>query len=132
MSPSQSVPIPQVFVLWHPKCRLGEPLARRILGWLRPGNGLGPEVFYRCSPAPGNPANRLPPPLPGETRFAVEATTRTRRKSSNLQVVLPLIDENMVADLTWRYWLEDLTKPAPTPREIMPVALDATAYNMPA
>jgi hypothetical protein len=37
----------------------------------------------------------------------------------------------MVADMTWRYWLEDLTRPAPTPREIMPIALDTTAYNMP-
>src|SRR5882672_10720039 len=118
MSVSQNVPIPQVFVLWHPRCGLGEILARRILGWLRPGNGLGPEVFYRSLPAAGNPTNRLPPPLPGETRFATETSSRTRRKASNLQVVLPLIDENMVADMTWRYWLEDLTRPAPTPREI--------------
>jgi hypothetical protein len=131
MSLSQNVPIPQVFVLWHPRCALGETLARRILSWLRPGNGLGPEVFYRSLPAPGNPAPWLPPPLPGETRFAGESSSRTRRKASNLQVVLPLIDQNMVADMTWRYWLEDLTRPAPTPREIMPVALDATAYNMP-
>jgi hypothetical protein len=131
MSLSQTIPIPQVFVLWHPQCRLGEPLAKKIHGWLRPGNGLGPEVFYRSLPAPGNPANRLPPPLPGESRFAYETSSRTRRKASNLQIVLPLIDENMVADMTWRYWLEDLTRQRATPREIMPVALDATAYNMP-
>src|SRR5882672_4576640 len=118
MSRSQSVPIPQVFVLWHPRCGLGETLAREIHAWLRPGNGLGPEVFYRSLPAPGSPANGLPPPLPGETRFASEASSRTRRKESNLQVVLPLVDENMVADMTWRYWLEDLTKQRATPREI--------------
>ena len=70
MAAQQNVPIPEIFVLWHPRCPLGESLARRILEWLRPGNGLGPEVFYRCLPAPGAPLNGLPPPLPGEMRLA--------------------------------------------------------------
>jgi hypothetical protein len=55
-----------------------------------------------------------------------------------LQVVLPLIDENMVADQAWRHWLGGLALAASPPegiptlqRVIMPVALDATAYNMP-
>jgi hypothetical protein len=42
--------LPQVYVLWHPRCALGAP---RIRDWLRPGNGLGPpEVFNRSLPAP--------------------------------------------------------------------------------
>ncbi|HRP23912.1 hypothetical protein [Thauera sp.] len=39
--------IPEMYVLWHPRCEAGEALATRIYGWLRPGNGLGPQVFYR-------------------------------------------------------------------------------------
>jgi hypothetical protein len=131
MSLSQSMPIPQVFVLWHPRCQIGETLARRIFAWLRPGNGLGPEVFFRSLPAPGNSDNRLPPLLPGESRFASGASSVTQGKASNFQVVLALIDENMVADMTWRLWLEDLTKKCETPRAIMPVALGPTAFNMP-
>jgi len=124
---AQTIPIPQIFLLWHPRCRLGEALARRILQWLSPGNGLGPEVFYRSLPAPGAPANGLPLPLPGETRAG---PARAEESVSKLPVVLPLIDENMVTDLAWRRWLDDLTNPSKW--EMMPVALDATAYNMPA
>jgi hypothetical protein len=133
MNAQQTISIPEIFVLWHPRCPLGESLARRLLGWLRPGNGLGPEVFYRSLPAPGAPADGLPPPLPGEARLVSEISTRTRQKVSNLQVVVPLIDENMVADMSWRHWIEQLALPnsSVVQRVIMPVALDATAYNMP-
>lgn len=132
MAAPQDIPIPEIFVLWHPRCALGEKLARRILEWLRPGNGLGPEVFYRSLPAPDAPPDGLPPPLPGEARLTLKADGGTRRKVSNLQVVLPLIEENMVADQAWRHWLGELAfKPSPVPRVIMPVALDTTAYNMP-
>jgi hypothetical protein len=134
MAAPKNVPIPEIFVLWHPRCPLGEKLARRILEWLRPGNGLGPEVFYRSLPAPEAPLNGLPPPLPGEMRLTSEAYTTTRQKVSNLQVVLPLIDENMVADQAWRHWLSELASANTSliQRAIIPVALDATAYNMPA
>jgi hypothetical protein len=55
------------------------------------------------------------------------------RKICNLQIVLPLIGEHMVADLAWRHWLGEL-RTAPPSRQtvILPVALDTTAYNMPA
>src|SRR5262245_10708210 len=131
MNHLQTTPIPEVFVLWHPQCLLGEKLARRIHAWLRPGNGLGPQVFYRSLPAPEAPAKGLPPPLPGEARSASEASTQGRPKVSNLQIVLPLIDENMVADLAWRHWLGELAvaNSSLAQRVIMPVALDATAYN---
>jgi hypothetical protein len=133
MAAAQSVPIPEIFVLWHPRCPLGEKLARRILQWLRPGNGLGPEVFYRSLPAPEASPNGLPPPLPGEARLTSDTYTRTRQKVSNLQVVLPLIEENMVADQAWRHWLAELASGSVprSQRVVMPVALDATAYNMP-
>lgn len=103
----------------------GEFLARWIHARLRPGNGLGPQVFYRSLPAPEAPAGGLPPPLPGEPRGAA---TSTAPRVSNLQIVLPLID-----DASWRYWLAQLAAPSATPtlREFMPVALDSTAYNAP-
>lgn len=61
------------------------------------------------------------------------ATGASRPKVTNLQVVLSLVDENMVADPSWRHWLSDL-RPRDQQnfrREIFPVALDATAYNLP-
>jgi hypothetical protein len=121
--------IPEVYVLWHPRCEVGETVARRIYEWLRPGNGLGPQVFYRCLPAPGAPPGGLPPPLPGENRSSQD---RRSARSGNLQVVLPLIDENMIADPTWRFWLSQLAAPSGTPRRMFPVALDTTAFNAPA
>ena len=135
MAAPQDVPIPEIFVLWHPRCPLGEKLARRILQWLRPGNGLGPEVFFRCLPAPGAAPNARPLPLPLTQPHPGEAPPRsdaykTPNKVSNLQVVLALIEENLVADQTWRFWLEELA--LDSGRVIMPVALDTTAYNMPA
>lgn len=68
-------PIPEVFVLWHPSCALGEVLARRIYAWLRPGNGLGPEVFYRSLAAPEATAGGLPSPLPGEQNWRRSRST---------------------------------------------------------
>ena len=101
---SQAAPalIPQVFVLWHPQCAYGERMARRILQWLRPGNGLGPDVFYRCLPAPEAVRNGLPPALPGEARSLQGTVSSGQQRVSNRQVLIPLIDENMVADRAWR------------------------------
>ena len=131
MNPSVSNPIPEIYVLWHPRCELGEFLARRIHGWLRPGNGLGPQVFYRSLPAPEAPIGGLPPALPGESRGNLPVSTA--RRIANLQIVLPLIDEHMIADAAWRQWLAQLTSPSTTPetRDFMPVALDSTAFNAP-
>jgi hypothetical protein len=131
MIQSQQITIPEVFILWHPHCSLGETLARRIMTWLRPGSGLGPEVFYRSLPAPEAQPDGLPPPLPGEQQSSADQSVR--RKVSNLQLVLALVEENMVADFAWRHWLDRLALTAASVNRIIwPVALDATAYNMPA
>lgn len=124
-------PIPEIYVLWHPRCALGEVLARRIHGWLRPGNGLGPQVFYRSLPAPDAPPGGLPPPLPGEFRPGQPAASGSR--VANLQIVLLLIDEQMIADASWRFWIAQLGSPGQlaTSRKFLPVALDSTAYNAP-
>jgi hypothetical protein len=132
-------PIPEIYVLWHPKCRLGEPLAKCVLEWLRPGNGFGPDVFYRSLPAPAvaGTKNVLPLPLANERRMwgTDRATPSSSFKAglNNLQIVLALVDENMVIDRAWQHWLTTLLpKPGDwPPRIIMPVALDPTAYNLP-
>lgn len=120
-----AAPIPQVFVLWHPRYKYGERLSRRILQWLRPGNGLGPDVFYRS--LPGRDRTSLPIPLPDPSL----RTSSGQKRVSNLQVIVVLVDEHLVADQSWRHWLEKMAAEAGTTRAIMPVALDTTAYNMP-
>lgn len=120
--------LPELYILWHPACPLGERLAERILRWLRPGNGLGPDVYYRSLAAPDAGANGLPPPLPGEYRPGAPPTLAAADK---FQLVLPLIDEQLVADGCWRHWLTQLAGAPSDQRVIIPVALDATAYNMP-
>lgn len=127
-----TAPIPEVYVLWHPHCAVGERLATSILGWLRPGIGLGPQVFYRSLPAPGGDRYALPLPLPGETRRKVPVPATNQDSRIDHQIVVALIDENLVAELSWRYWLQQLAQEQPAvKRTIFPVALDATAYNMP-
>jgi hypothetical protein len=125
--------IPELFVLWHPSCALGEKLARKVYAWLRPGHGLGPQVFYRCLPAPEAQAGGLPPPLPGETRRGGDSPS-AETVVANIQVALLLIDEHMIVDSAWRWWLAHLAQrtEASTPRVILPVALDSTAFNVPA
>jgi hypothetical protein len=123
-------PIPEVFVLWHPDCVLGERLARRIFEWLRPGNGLGPQVFYRSRKAPEAPFGGLPLPLPGESRI-IRANAEPASLVPKVQIILPLIDAHMVVDPAWREWLVQLGRLPSPDRVFMPVALDATAFNVP-
>lgn len=144
-SPSTAAPktIPEVYVLWHPNCQIGEPLASSIYAWLRPGHGLGPDVFFRSLPQPEPSDDPLPLPIPGETRGTLTTVSTvsgvapkvTPRRTSlvTLQIVVLLIDSNMVADASWRYWLELLaTAPASGPQRVfLPVALESAAFNMP-
>lgn len=129
MSTRPTNPIPEVYVLWHPQCPLGEALAKRIYSWLRPGNGLGPQVFYRSLAAPEE-LHGLPLALPEKIRY----TPGQQQETSDWQIVLPLIDENMVADPAWQRWLGEMCTDswgAGNQRMMLPVALDTTAYNMP-
>lgn len=133
MNGSRQSPIPEIYILWHPACSLGEGLARKIYSWLRPGNGLGPQVFFRSMTAPRGVAGGLPVSLPGEPRDSM-SDHGARPRATNVQIVLPLIEANMVADQTWRHWLSQLASAPLTQnrRVFMPIALDMTAYNCPA
>ncbi|WP_300437191.1 toll/interleukin-1 receptor domain-containing protein [Zoogloea sp.] len=130
--------VPEVYVLWHPGFSEGEALARTIYGWVRP-NGLGPQVFYRSLPAPEAPKppeslpHVLPPCIPRERRKESGEFPRYPESSdNNLQVVILLIDANLIADATWRHWINELAESAVASRRVLlPVALDGTAYNVP-
>lgn len=129
--------IPEVYVLWHPGCQMGEALASSIYAWLRPGHGLGPDVYFRSLPRPGRAGDPLPLPLPGEQRSYPDPNpkvTPRRAQVVSMQILVLLIDCNMVADASWRYWLEQLstsTHKAGLTRVFLPVALDFTAFNIP-
>ncbi len=127
--PTQIAPpaVPDFFILWHPSCKLGETLARRVYSWLRPANGLGPQVFFRSLPAPGK---RLPLAVP-----RIDCAARLRKSPPGArvrQILFVLIDSNMIADAAWRFWLEEIVGADDGDcRVIFPVALDSTAYNVP-
>ena len=51
-----------------------------------------------------------------------------------MQIVMLLIDEHMIADAAWRHWMSQLGSAPPIPgrRVFLLVALDFTAFNVPA
>ncbi len=103
-------------------------MAKSIYAWLRPGNGLGPQVFFRSLPAPHSEPGFLRPALPGESRSPGPLPRKKTQFIERRQIVIPLIDENMVADPTWRHWVDELATTGE--RDFLPIALDSTAYNM--
>lgn len=96
---------------------------------------MGPRVFYRSSKAPEAPHGGLPVSIPGEggRRFSDGVGGRLER-GANMQIIIPLINSDMVADAAWRAWLEGLAKfsdGSTFRRVFVPVALDTTAFNVP-
>ena len=124
-------PLPEIYILWHPECAHGAAIAWQIRQWLRPAAGQGPQIFYRSDTAPGG-GTRLPLPLPGENRNW-PPEIHPKEPGRTLQIVIPLLDHQMVADPAWRWWLENLSEnlPAGFPRIFLPVALTRTAFNAP-
>ena len=125
--------LPEVFILWHPDCAHGHPIAWQIRRWLRPSAGQGPQVFYRSQPAPGG-GSRLPLPLPGEPR-PWPPGIEPQMQRPKLQIVVLLLDHHMVTDPAWRWWMEQLSLPDSQrqgpPLLFLPVALTTTAFNAP-
>jgi len=118
--------IPEVYVLWHPGCQIGQTLASRVYEWLRPGHGLGPDVYFRCLPCPDPQGGPLPLAIPDDE----DGQPSSRRHLATTQVLILLIDCHMVADAAWQYWLEKLAASRKSSRVFLPVALDTTAYNV--
>lgn len=138
MDSTANARIPEIYILWHPRCAIGQPLARRMLRWLRPGHGFGPDVFFRSLPAPGSAPGSLPAPLPHERRGRVALpasrvveSSRFKGSDDNRQIVFALVDEQLVADYAWRSWLDSLVEADTAHRLVLPVALSPYAYNLP-
>jgi hypothetical protein len=81
------MPIPEIYVFWHPSCVLGEPLAKRIADG-RARQRLCPDVFFRSLPetaAPGT-KNVLPLPLAIEKRGDANRLLTTRSISDAVRL----------------------------------------------
>lgn len=105
-----------ITVLWHRDCPEGKDLSAEIFRWFRgnpndPGEaGRGIPVHYRCWP---------------EEPSGAEATMAP----AGIEIAVPLVDEHMVVDPDWRKYLMGAIKPRA--RLLVPVALDAAAYQLP-
>src|SRR6516164_2229687 len=115
----------RLYVLHHPTSEAARQLTDYIYNWFRLPNLEGVPVYLGSASQRGNclPA----PPAGGE---------------DVLEYLIPLVDAQMVRDVGWHDYLQDLEerclKPpsieaSPTEGLVMfPVALDGTAYNLPA
>lgn len=115
-----------LYVVWHPKCDDGEFLAKSIYDWFHAPSGelhragLGIPVYYRTSRSDG-----LTPPK--EIPF----------EGAEINVVVPLMDENMVADPNWRGYLKGIDEQTRSARggttvtRVFPVPLHSSAYQLP-
>jgi hypothetical protein len=106
----------RITVLWHRDCPEGKELAAEIFRWFRgdpndPGEaGGGIPVHYRCWAEEPPGAEAASPP-------------------AGIEIAVPLVDEHMVIDPAWRRYLKGSIKPRA--RLLVPVALDAAAYQLP-
>ncbi|WP_193212582.1 TIR domain-containing protein [Luteolibacter marinus] len=107
----------RIYVLWHPQCKEGPELARRIYHWFRLPGGDGIPVYFRCA---ANPEADSFPIIP---------------RNCDHNIIIPLIDPHMVASMPWRRLAEKLNgieaESDSTRWHLLPVALHDTAYQMP-
>lgn len=115
----------RLYVLYHPASNIARQLTDYIYNWFRLPSLEGVPVYSRSAAVP---EKRVPAqPAGGE---------------DVLEYLIPLVDANLVRDVSWHDYLEDLAKHClrPTSTEspptegwvMFPVALDGTAYNLPA
>jgi hypothetical protein len=115
----------RLYVLHHPASDAARQLTDYIYNWFRLPNLEGIPVYLRSGSQRDNR-----PPAPPEGGKGV------------LEYLIPLVDAQMVRDVGWHDYLQELEerclKPpsmesSPTQGWVMfPVALDGTAYNLPA
>ncbi len=115
----------RIYVLHHPASKLARELTDSIYEWFRLANLEGIPVYVRSTPPPG----RLVPLAPDAD-------------SGVLECLIPLVDAYMVRDVAWHDYLAMLAEKSlgpptledhPTKGLLMfPVALDGSAYNLPA
>ena len=123
----------RVYVVWHPKNKIGAKLGKLIFEWLMKSSdevwhlGLGIPVFFK-----------LEPWWDDNGSFRNWVTTE-----SNNRILVPLVDCHMVAGTTTKVWKFTKNKDTKTPKTgqntkteqnktwFIPVALDDSAFNMP-
>lgn len=115
-----------IYVLWHPEFADGPLLARTIAEWCNGGitdmraAGQGIPVHFRSAPWRASNALRAAdaPPEPAEPDDPVDARAHRRyawRRPINLDeaehnVFVPLVDDHLVDDPSWRRDLLDLAR----------------------
>ena len=115
----------RVYVLHHPASDNARNLTDFIYDWFRLRSLEGIPVYLRSAALPGM---RVPsPPNGGE---------------GVLEYLIPLVDANLVRDAAWHDYLEDLAQRCLKPSAdgspliegavMFPVAMDGTAFNLPA
>jgi hypothetical protein len=114
----------RIYVLHHPASELARDLTEYIYGWFRLRNLEGVPVYLRSEPAPGKDLPFLP--------FGGKGV---------LEYLIPLVDANLVRDVKWHEYLLELAEKCVKPSNedppsegwvMFPVALDGTAFNLPA
>ena len=116
----------RLYVLHHPTSDNARILTDYIYDWFRLPNLEGIPVYLRSAGPPGMRVPSLPNGGQGV-----------------LEYLIPLIDANLVRDVAWHDYLEGLAQrclkpstdgsPPPTEGSVMfPVAMDGTAFNLPA
>jgi hypothetical protein len=116
----------RIYVLHHPASLQAQKLTDYIYDWFRLPSLEGVPVYLRSAPAPGERWPALP------------------KGDGVLEYLIPLVDANLVRDVAWHDYLGalaqdpkclDLSANETPPTEgwvMFPVALDGTAYNLPA
>jgi hypothetical protein len=125
----------RLYVLHHPASAQAQKLTDYIYNWFRLPSLEGVPVYLRSAPAPllgSAPAPIHPLPFP----------PNVKGDKGVLEYLIPLVDANLVRDVSWHDYLGSLAErclnhsvkgPPPTEGWVMfPVALDGTAYNLPA
>lgn len=118
----------RITVMWHKECGEGRNLAGAIYSWFRgdpedPGEaGRGIPVHYRCEPK--EPC--------GSAFQDKDCNSPKAEEPPGYHIAVPLVDEHMVVQREWRSYLERLVSTEPPSVDLMvPVALDAVAYQLP-
>jgi SLOG cluster2/TIR domain len=116
----------RIYVLHHPASLQAQKLTDYIYDWFRLPSLDGVPVYLRSAPAPSKP---LPDPPKGD---------------GVLEYLIPLVDAHLVRDVAWHDYLESLVEdpkcldlsagetPSAGGWVMFPVALDGSAYNLPA
>ena len=115
----------RVYVLHHPASDNARILTDYIYDWFRLRSLEGIPVYLRSAAPPGKRVPSLPNGGEGV-----------------LEYLIPLVDANLVRDAAWHDYLEDLAQRCLKPSAdgspltegsvMFPVAMDGTAFNLPA